>query len=162
MKRIIPEIYVDNCKEALEYYQKAFGGEIKNVQMSDGKEMFKGLEGKIIHSELHINDDCVMYLVDLFEGKKETGDVHLLLELDNEEEINKIVAHFKLLPIRDAFIQGDLNKIADLPFREKIVRLKGMANKFLKELEDRISMCSYQIYQYQKSRTSSFQYKIQG
>jgi PhnB protein len=90
MKRIIPEIYVENCKEALEYYKEVFGGEIKNVQMADGKEMFKGFEGKIIHSELHINEDCVMYLVDILKGKREAEDNHLLLELDNEEEINNI------------------------------------------------------------------------
>ena len=90
MKSIIPEIYIQNCKQALEFYKELFGGEIKNVQMSDGKEMFKGFEGKIIHSELHINDNCILYLVDIFEEKKENGDIHLLLELDSEEEINKI------------------------------------------------------------------------
>lgn len=90
MKRIIPEIYVNNCKEALEYYKEIFGGEIKNVQMSDGIEMFKGLEGKVIHSELHINNDCIMYFVDVLQGEKEVGDNHLLLELDSEEEINRI------------------------------------------------------------------------
>lgn len=90
MKKIIPEIYVQNCKEAPQYYKEVFGGEIKNVQLSDEKEMFKGFEGKIIHSELHINDDCVLYLVDIFEEKKETGNIHLLLELDSEEEINKV------------------------------------------------------------------------
>lgn len=90
MKKIIPEIYVNNCKEALEYYKKIFGGDIKNVQMSDGKEMFKGLEGKVIHSELHINADCIMYFVDIFEGQKEAGNNHLLLELESEEEINRI------------------------------------------------------------------------
>lgn len=90
MKRIVPEIYVENCKEALEYYKEILGGEIKNVQMADGKEMFKGFEGKIIHSELHINNDCIMYFVDIFEGKKEVEHNHLLLELESEEEINKI------------------------------------------------------------------------
>jgi len=90
MKRIIPEVYVENCKEALEYYKEVFGGEVKNVQLADGKEMFKGLEGKIIHSELHINKDCILYFVDILHGKKEAGDTHLLLELDSEEEINKI------------------------------------------------------------------------
>lgn len=90
MKRIIPEIYIKNCKEALEYYKEVFGGEIKNVQMADGKEMFKGFEGKIIHSELHINNDCILYLVDIFGEKEETSNVHLLLELDSEEEINRL------------------------------------------------------------------------
>lgn len=90
MKSIIPEIYVNNCKEALEYYKKIFGGEIENVQMADGKEMFKGFEGKVIHSELHINADCVLYFVDIFEGKKEAGDTHFVLEMESEEEINRV------------------------------------------------------------------------
>ena len=90
MKRIIPEIYVKNCKEALEYYKEIFGGEIKNIQMADGKEMFKGFEGKIIHSELHINNDCIMYFVDIFEGEKSAEKNHLLLELESEEEINGV------------------------------------------------------------------------
>lgn len=90
MKRIIPEIYVNNCKEALEFYKEIFGGEIKNVQMSDGKEMFKGIEGKVIHSELHINSDCIMYFVDIFQGEKVPDNNHLLLELNSEEEINRV------------------------------------------------------------------------
>ncbi|MFU0782186.1 hypothetical protein [Thermoanaerobacterium thermosaccharolyticum] len=49
MKRITSNIYIDNCKEAIEYYKELFGGEIKNVQLADGIDMFKGYEGKIIH-----------------------------------------------------------------------------------------------------------------
>jgi len=90
MKKIIPEIHVKNCKEALEYYKEVFGGEIKNVQMADGKEMFKGFEGKIIHSELILNADCVLYFVDIFNGDKEADMNHLLLDLESEEEINRI------------------------------------------------------------------------
>lgn len=89
MKRIIPEIYVENCKGALEYYKEIFGGEIKNIQMADGIEMFKGFEGKIIHSELHVNEDCILYLVDVL-GNKKSNNSHLLLELESEEEINRI------------------------------------------------------------------------
>ncbi|MGE5632085.1 MAG: VOC family protein [Caulobacteraceae bacterium] len=92
MKRIVPEIYVNDCKGALEYYKGIFGGEIKNVQMADGKEMFKGFEGKVIHSELHINPDCILYLMDVLGGGQAAGNAHLLLELDSEEEINRIYA----------------------------------------------------------------------
>lgn len=92
MKRIIPEIFVNDCKEVLEYYKEVFGGEIKNVQMADGKEMFKGFEGKVIHSELHINPDCVLYLLDILGGGRTASNANLLLELDNEEEINRIYA----------------------------------------------------------------------
>lgn len=90
MKQIIPEIYVKNCKEALEYYKETFGGEIKNVQMADGNPMFKGYEGKVIHSELHINDTCILYLVDIFDETQTGSNVNLLLQLDSEEEINRL------------------------------------------------------------------------
>lgn len=74
--------------------------------MSDGKEMFKGFEGKVIHSELHINGECILYLVDIFEGKKEFGDIHLVLDLDSEEEINKI---YKALS-KDGSVKFELQK----------------------------------------------------
>lgn len=90
MKKIILNISVENCKEVLEYYKEVFGGEIKNVQMADGKEMFKGHEGKIIHSELHINDECVMYLTDVFGEKEEGSNISLILQLGSEEEINNL------------------------------------------------------------------------
>ncbi|MDP4144018.1 MAG: glyoxalase/bleomycin resistance/extradiol dioxygenase family protein [Bacillota bacterium] len=89
MKNIIPEIYVINCKEALEFYKEAFGGEIKNVQTGAGKPMFKDFEDKIIHSELHINDYCTLYFVDMFEEIPKGKDIHIVLEFDSEEEITK-------------------------------------------------------------------------
>jgi PhnB protein len=106
MKKIIPEIYVDNCKEALEFYKGILGGEIKNFQMADDKEMFKGFEGKVVHSELHINEDCIIYLYDIFKGKKETGSNHVLLELDSEEEINQVFEGLS----KDGNVQFDLQK----------------------------------------------------
>lgn len=90
MKRIIPEIFIKDCKGALEYYKGVFGGEIKNVQMADNVEMFKGNEGKVIHSELHINPNCILYLVDILKEGQTSGNANLLLELESEEEINRI------------------------------------------------------------------------
>lgn len=90
MKKIIPNIAVENCKEVLEYYKEVFGGEIKNLQLADGKEMFEGHEGKIIHAELHINGDCILYLNDDFGNKPAAGNISLILQLDSEEEINKL------------------------------------------------------------------------
>lgn len=95
MRRIIPNITVENCKEALEYYKDVFGGEVKNVQMANGKEMFKGHEGKIIHSELVINDNCIMYITDIFGPKANDSNISLMLELESQEEINKLYALLK-------------------------------------------------------------------
>lgn len=90
MERIIPNISIENCKEALEYYKEVFGGEVRNLQMANGKEMFKGHEGKIIHSELVINDACIMYFTDIFGEKQASSNISLILQLDSEEEINKL------------------------------------------------------------------------
>ncbi|MBU8598787.1 VOC family protein [Shouchella clausii] len=91
MKRIVPHLRIENCKEEIEYYQNVFGGEIKNTQLSDGIEMFKGHEGKYIHAELHINENCILYMADVF-GQKTIQGSHILLgpDLDSEEEITRI------------------------------------------------------------------------
>jgi PhnB protein len=95
MKSITPQIYVVNCKEALEYYKGVFGGEIQNVQLADGIPMFKGQEGKIIHSELHINESCILYLVDVLDGSGKGSESDLVLEMDSEEEINRVYSALK-------------------------------------------------------------------
>ncbi|ALA51982.1 VOC family protein [Shouchella clausii] len=91
MKRIVPHLRIENCKEEIGYYQNVFGGEIKNTQLSDGIEMFKGHEGKYIHAELHINENCILYMADVF-GQKTIQGSHILLgpDLDSEEEITRI------------------------------------------------------------------------
>lgn len=88
MKKLVPHIRIENCKEEVAYYQKVFGGEIKNTQLADGIEMFKGHEGKYIHAELHINEHCIIYLADVF-GDSFAKDSNILLgpDLDSEEEI---------------------------------------------------------------------------
>lgn len=96
MKNIIPEIFVGNCLEALEYYKEVFGGEVKNVQKTDGNPMFKGLEGKIMHSELHINENCIIYVVDILSPDHESKNVNILLQLENDEEIHSIYNALKV------------------------------------------------------------------
>jgi PhnB protein len=88
MKSIIANLAVENCQEALAFYQDVFGGEIKNTQLADGVEMFKGHEGKYIHSELHINESCILYLTDIFAKTHVSGNnFQLVMEMSSEEEI---------------------------------------------------------------------------
>lgn len=91
MKRIVPHLRINNCKEAVEYYQQVFGGEIKNTQLADGIEMFKGHEGKYIHAELHMNENCILYFADIF-GHQPTIGNNIILgpDFDSEEEITKV------------------------------------------------------------------------
>ena len=87
MKKLIPHIYLEHCQSALDFYSQIFGGVIKNTQLADGIEMFKGHEGKLIHAELHINDSCILYFADIF-GEVEHGNhIWLSLDLESEEEL---------------------------------------------------------------------------
>ncbi|CAH0344441.1 VOC family protein [Bacillus sp. CECT 9360] len=90
MKRLLPHIYLENCKDALDYYQQVFGGEIINTQLADGIEGFNGHEGKYIHAELHINSSCIIYFADVFRPLTNGTNIWLMLDLETEEEINKI------------------------------------------------------------------------
>lgn len=90
MKGIIPHLFIENCIEVLEYYKEVFNGEIKNLQLSDGIEMFKGHEGKCIHAELHINDKSIIYFADIFNDIKKGENIQLVLELESEEEIRML------------------------------------------------------------------------
>jgi len=90
MKKLLPPIYIENCQTALAYYQKIFGGEIINTQLSDGIEMFQGHEGKLIHAELHINESCILYFADVF-GQIESGNhIWLMIELESAEELQTV------------------------------------------------------------------------
>lgn len=90
MKQVIPEIYIKDCKNALNFYQELFGGKVKNLQLSEDVDAFKELKGKVIHSELHVNSKCVFYFVDIFEPKrKNAGNITLVLHMDNEAELRK-------------------------------------------------------------------------
>lgn len=106
MKSIIPNIVVDNCKEALEFYKEIFGGEIKMVKTADNSEMFKGHEGKIMHAELHISPNCVMYFTDVLRDSPVNTGIQLVLEMDSQEQIERV---YSLLS-KDANIQFPLQK----------------------------------------------------
>lgn len=95
MKKVIPDFSIQNCQEALNYYQEVFGGEIKNLQMTDDKEMFKVHEGKVLHAELHINSECVLYFNDVFEPKTIGNNINTILALESLDEINDIYNKLK-------------------------------------------------------------------
>ena len=88
MKSASPYLFVENCQEVIEYYQEIFGGEIMNVQLTDGIEMFKGQGGKYLHAELHIGESRI-HFSEVF-GNVEKGDnVKIVLEFESEDEIRK-------------------------------------------------------------------------
>jgi Uncharacterized protein conserved in bacteria len=92
MKSIIPNISVDNCKEAIEFYKNVFGGELKRVEVADKQQMFKGHEGKVMHSELHIGENLIMYFTDIFGEKSQSSNIQMILGMDSKQEIEKVYA----------------------------------------------------------------------
>ncbi|MFT0803065.1 VOC family protein [Bacillus swezeyi] len=89
MKSANPYLFIEDCKEAMAFYQKALDGDIQNVQLADGIEMFKGQEGKYSHAELHLGDS-IIHFSDVF-GKVTKGDnVSITLECESEEEIRRV------------------------------------------------------------------------
>ena len=91
MKQIVPEIYVKNCAQALGFYKETFGGEIKNLQMSDDMEMFKQYKGKVVHGELHVNNNCIFYFLDIFDKKRASvGNVTLVLHMQTKQQMQQV------------------------------------------------------------------------
>ncbi|MEK5393166.1 VOC family protein [Margalitia sp. FSL K6-0131] len=91
MKKVYTRLNIENCKEAIEFYAQVLNGEIKNVQLADGVEMFKGHEGKYIHAELHLNEHYVIYFNDIFGNEPVKGtNIIMGLDFDREEELRKV------------------------------------------------------------------------
>jgi PhnB protein len=91
MKQIVPEIHVKNCAEAIGFYAEVFGGAVKNLRMSDDMELFRGLRGKVIHAELHVNRRCIFYFIDALDRRREqTGNVTLMLHMDALSEARRV------------------------------------------------------------------------
>ncbi len=107
MKSIIPNISVINCSDALDFYKLVFGGEIKMIKTADNSQMFRGHEGKIMHSELHVAPNCVMYFTDLFGERAEHTNIQLVLEMDSKEQLEKVYSE---LTKEDAIVIFELQK----------------------------------------------------
>jgi len=58
MKKVIPELHLNDCAQAIEYYKDVFGAEVKNVQMADNVPGFENSKGKVLHAELFLSDDA--------------------------------------------------------------------------------------------------------
>lgn len=81
MKRIVANICVPNCINALKYYQEIFGGNIEQVvRQSDSLSM-------IAHAELKINNDISLFLHDTKEAIPHSQAVTFILEVEDQEEM---------------------------------------------------------------------------
>lgn len=84
MKSVIPSLFIENCKENLDYYKNIFGGELKNIVPNNNAP------GKLMHAELHINDQCVLFFGDSQQPLQSDSRFHIFLALETEDEIKKI------------------------------------------------------------------------
>jgi PhnB protein len=90
MKSIIPNLFIDNCKENLEFYMRIFSGELINiVPRYDASE-------KVMHAELYINKDCVLYFGDKLEEAPPDPNIHIFLKFESEAEIQKVYDSLKI------------------------------------------------------------------
>lgn len=88
MKKITPDITLEDCAEKLSFYESVFGGEIQNKVTTPSGEM--------MHAELHIGPGLVLYFHDVFHyGKPVYGSVVLVLDMDSEEELRRTFAALK-------------------------------------------------------------------
>lgn len=119
MKKIIPRLNIENCKEAIEFYAKVLNGEIKNAQLADGVEMFKGHEGKYIHAELRLNDHYAIYFNDIFGNEPVKGTNMIMgLDFDSEEELRKVYDELSkegkvTMELQDTFWNALYGKVTD-------------------------------------------------
>jgi PhnB protein len=84
MKTIIPNLFIDNCKENLEYYRQIFGGELENIvpRLNEAE--------KLVHAELHINENCIMYFGDKLEEAPHNPNIHIFLKFGMEDDVQDI------------------------------------------------------------------------
>jgi PhnB protein len=100
MKTIIPNLFIDNCKENLEYYRQIFGGELKNVvPRFDEAEI-------VMHAELHINKNCVLYFGEKLEEAPPNSNFHIFLKLDAKDDIQNIYNALR----KDGDVEIELSK----------------------------------------------------
>jgi PhnB protein len=99
MKTVCPLVIVDNCEDALKFYQEALGGEVKILNKNDGKATFANF----------VLDDSIIQIADSAAVSYPVapgGNHRIYLQFDNEEEIRKAYETFKV----DGKVDSELQK----------------------------------------------------
>lgn len=102
--------FEDNCKEAMEFYHKLFGGELEIMQIgeSPAKEEFpEDLYDQVLHARLS-NDDFHMMASDMCgQGELKRGNsIQLNLNCSSEKEIKELYKELS----KDGKILSELKK----------------------------------------------------
>ncbi|WP_316570286.1 VOC family protein [Neobacillus sp. YIM B06451] len=84
MRSASPYVLVDNCQEAIEFYQGILGGEVKVLNEH---------AGNLLHAELHFGNGSYIHFAFKFKQEPVSGDmVRIILTCDSEEEIKNVYA----------------------------------------------------------------------
>ncbi|WP_020617070.1 VOC family protein [Paenibacillus daejeonensis] len=103
-----PFIIVDSVRDALDYYQPIFGGEIKILNEN---------KGTIYHAELHLGSSLLHFAFS-YNRIPKGENVRIIMQFDNEEEIKNV---FELLakegsivvPLEDTFFGALHGEVID-------------------------------------------------
>jgi PhnB protein len=110
------------CEEALNFYAKAIGGEIKHLSRFEGSpaETMSADKQKILHATFEAKE--VRFMAS-DSGKDETeenngGMVHLTLDVDTAEELDKVFNALGqggeiIMPLQDAFWGARFGMLTD-------------------------------------------------
>jgi len=81
MKKVSPFVAVDDCKEALERYRTAFGGEVR-ILMEQA--------GRVMQAELHLGNAMIHFADSAMAKPSSKGDhVKIMVEFDSEEALRR-------------------------------------------------------------------------
>lgn len=113
MKHVLPYLSFDgNCREAMAFYKKCFGGELEEMTFGGSKEHFDvppGHEDRIMHSALKAGTFMLMASDSMPGAPVTVGDnVSVLVVCDSDDEVDEFYEALKaggheIMPPADAF-----------------------------------------------------------
>jgi PhnB protein len=85
--------YETSCREAMEFYQAALGGEIQIQTIKDtpiAGQFTANLQGLVMHAELRLDGETVLMASDMMGDKVTSGNQYqLMLNCSSEEELRR-------------------------------------------------------------------------
>lgn len=112
MRSASPFVMVENCKEAVEYYQGVFGGEIRVLFKQGGDQW--------MHAELHVGGGK-LHFADMRGKAVHSGageQVKIILDLESEQEMRDIFEALSAggdvtVPLQDTFFGALHGEVTD-------------------------------------------------
>lgn len=123
MKTISYLIFEGKAEEAIEFYTNAFNGKVNYVMKgkeAQGMDVKLEDKDKILHGEVKIAEDCVLYLSDTFSDEKiiKGNNYSITLACDSEEQIETLYEKLSeggkvMMPLEDTFWNAKHGSLID-------------------------------------------------